>query len=419
MTQVTRIWGLFTHWMLDERRGSYGVALMRMGFGAMTIALILMFLPDMSYSFGEGSRWGEVYYRTSFTDDYLWPISELFSRADSDAVTLVKVFVLLVVAALYTLGWRMRIISPLFLVLLLGFASTNPQLFATGHHQTLRVMLIFLLLADTSRVWSLDARRRRLKGEPPALGFGRFRVPSWFPVLTNNVAVILIGAQLCIAYIASALWKLQGPMWGDGTAVYYTLRLQELALLPWLNDFVWTLTPLVIVATFAAVYGQLMFPVLLLNRWTRILGLVVVTGMHFAIGILLALPWFSLVMILSDMIFIRTQSWRWLADFVRPKMRRLWNRVSGWLPARQEKATPDEQKPAQSTKRKKSKAASDEQDVTPAPDEQDVTVSSAVLDAQDTTPALTRVPAETTPQADPATRRERRARADFPASGGS
>ena len=104
MTQVIENLGAFTHWALDERRGSYGVALMRMGFGAMTIALILMFLPDMSYSFGEGSRWGEVYYRTSFTDDYLSPISELFSRADSDAVTLVKVFVLLVVAALYTLG---------------------------------------------------------------------------------------------------------------------------------------------------------------------------------------------------------------------------------------------------------------------------------------------------------------------------
>ncbi len=338
----SRLWNLLLHWLLDARRGSYGLAVMRMGFGLMTIALLVMFLPDMSYSFGEGSRWGEVYYRSSLADDYMWPISILFSRADSDPVTLVKVLVLIAVAAVYTLGWRMRIVSPLFLIMLLGFASTNPQLFATGHNQTLRVMLIFLLLADTSRVWSLDARRRRLKGESPALGFGEWRLPRWFPVLTNNVAVILIGAQLCIAYIASALWKLQGPMWHDGTAVYYTLRLQELALFPWLNDLVWTLTPLVVVATYAAVYGQLLFPVLLLNRWTRILGLIIVTGMHFAIGILLALPWFSLVMIFSDMIFIRSVSWRWVADLIRPRMQRLWGRVTGWLPPRRVPRTSDE-----------------------------------------------------------------------------
>ncbi|WP_105567532.1 HTTM domain-containing protein [Microbacterium halophytorum] len=326
--RIAGVWDRLMHWLLDEHRASYGVAVMRMGFGAMTIALILMFLPDMSYSFGEGSRWGEVYYRTSRVDDYAWPISDLFSRQDSDAVTLVKVAVLLAVAVAYMVGWRMRIISPLFVVVLLGFASTNPQLFATGHHQTLRVMLIFLLLADTSRVWSLDARRRRLKGEPPALGFRDIRLPRWVPVLANNVAVILVGAQLCIIYVSSALWKLQGPMWHDGTAVYYTLRLQELALLPWLNDLIWPLTPLVIVATYAAVYGQLLFPLMLLNRWTRIVGLVVVTGMHFAIGILLALPWFSLVMIFSDMIFIRTVSWRWLADLIRPRAERVWGRVT-------------------------------------------------------------------------------------------
>ncbi|MGO1630212.1 MAG: hypothetical protein ACTHX2_15480, partial [Microbacterium sp.] len=172
--------------------------------------------------------------------------------------------------------------------------------------------------------------------------------------------------------------------------------LQELALLPWLNDFVWTLTPLVIVATFAAVYGQLMFPVLLLNRWTRILGLVVVTGMHFAIGILLALPWFSLVMIFSDMIFIRTQSWRWVADFVRPKMQRLWNRVSRWLPARREKRVPDEQK-------KRTKAGQGETTANPAPDATELTPASSE-------PAL---------HEEPATRRERRAKEESPASGGS
>ncbi|WP_119695840.1 HTTM domain-containing protein [Microbacterium halotolerans] len=344
MTTITDLWNRLCHWLLDAHRGSYGIAVMRIGFGLMTIALILMFLPDMSYSFGEGSRWGEAYYRTSRADGYIWPISDLFTRSDSDAATLAKTFVLVAIAVAYTLGWRMRVVSPLFVVMVLGFASTNPQLFATGHHQTLRVMLIFLLLADTSRVWSLDARRRRRYGDPRPFGIGDIRVPDWFPVLANNVAVVLIGAQLCIAYLTSSMWKLQGKMWGEGMAVYYALRLDELALFPALNDLIWPMTPLVIVATFAAVYGQLVFPVLLLNRWTRIFGLVLVTGMHAMIAILLALPWFSLVMILGDMIFVRTVSWRWLADRVRPPVERLWLRATAWLPRRDPDA-PDRREP--------------------------------------------------------------------------
>lgn len=331
MTSLAGYWDRLSSWLLDDYRGSYGMAVMRIGFGAITIALVAMFLPDMSYSFGEGSRWGEAFYRTSMADEYAWPISALFSRSDSDTATLIKVLVLLLLAIAYTLGWRMRVVSPLFVVVLLGFASTNPLLFATGHHQTLRVMLIFLLLADTSRVWSLDARRRRKRGGAPRPGTAIVRVPGWFPILANNVAVVLVGAQLCIAYVTSAMWKLQGQMWGDGTAVYYALRLRELALFPALNDAIWPLTPLVLIATFAAVYGQLIFPVLLLNRWTRALGLVVVLGLHVAIGVLLSLPWFSLVMIVSDMVFIRTVTWRWTADLVRQRADRLSARMGGWF----------------------------------------------------------------------------------------
>lgn len=321
------LWEKLLQWLLDARRATYGLAIMRIGFGAMTLVILALYLPNYSYSFGEGSRWGEAFYRTSSANDFLWPITALFSRTDSDLIAGLKAAVVAAAAVAYMLGWRMRIISPLFVVLWLGYVSTNPMILNTGHYQTFRVMIIFLLLADTSYRWSLDARRRRLRGDPLALGFRDIRVPRWVPVLSNNVAVILVGAQLCIIYLTSAAWKLQGDMWHDGSAVYYTLRLEELALFPWLNGWMWTLTPVVMVASWVSIYGQLLFPILLVNRWTRIAGLIMITGMHAGIGVLLALPWFSLMMILADMIFIRDRTWRRVAEHVRPRIERIVERA--------------------------------------------------------------------------------------------
>ena len=317
---LTRTWGKLLQWLTEARHATYGLALMRIGFGSMTVVILAMYLPNFSYSFGAGSRWGEALFRNSSVNDYVWPIPQLFARDDSDAVLLIKILILGAVAVAYALGWRMRVVSPLFVVLWLGFASTNPVILNTGHYQTFRIFLLFLLLADTSYRWSLDARRRARRGTPdPQLGWGRWRLPRWVPVLANNLALILIAYQLCIIYVTSALWKLQGTTWVSGVAAYYPLQLEELTLFPWLNHLAWQFTPAVFIASWLSVYGQLLFPLLLLNRWTRILGLVLVTGMHASIGILLALPWFSLMMILGDMIFIRDRTWEAVAGWVRDR----------------------------------------------------------------------------------------------------
>lgn len=316
MSAITTITDRVLHWALDARRATYGLAIMRMGFGAMTLVILALYLTDYSYSFGEGSRWGEALYKVSSANSFVWPISELFSRYDADPFTYLKVAVLAAAAVAYTVGWRMRIISPLFVVLWLGYISVNPLILNTGHYQTFRVMLLFLLFADTSYRWSLDSRRRRVSGERTPFSLRGRSLPEWVPILSNNFAVILVAAQLCIIYFSSALWKLKGTMWESGSAVYYTLRLEQLTLAPWLNDIVWQITPLVILASWASVYMQLLFPFTLLNRWTRMGGLIIITGMHAGIAVLLALPWFSLVMILSDMIFVRDRSWRLLSTFM-------------------------------------------------------------------------------------------------------
>ncbi|WP_293698723.1 HTTM domain-containing protein [uncultured Agrococcus sp.] len=298
----------FFSWLLDNRRASYGLAIMRISYGLMTLVTIALYLPNFSYTFGQGSRWGNALNDVSSVNNYPWPLPFPFSREDPDSLLMIKVLLLAIVTVLYILGWRMRITSPLFVYLWLGFTALNPVLTNSGHYQTLRVMLIIMLFADLSRRWSLDARRASKALEagkaikPPV-------IPKWFTNLLNNVAVILVGYQLCTIYVVSALWKLQGSTWMSGVAVYYPLQLEELTIFPWLNEILLSMTPVVFLATWMSVYVQLLFPLMLLHRWTRIAGLILITGMHIGIGVMLAIPFFSLVMIAADMIFIRDKTW--------------------------------------------------------------------------------------------------------------
>lgn len=315
------------HWLLDEKRASYGLAVMRIGYGAMSLVLMAMYLPHLSYSFGEAAAWATPLREASAVNDYPWPLLSIFSRDDPDVVLFVKFALLAAVTLAFTLGWRMRITAPVFLVLWLSFSTINPVITNTGHYQTFRVMLIFMVFADLSRRWSLDALRRSRRGGSPAPRLAvaglSWPPPAWLGALFNNAAVLLIGFQLCIIYVTSALWKLRGATWHSGVAVYYPLRLEELALFPELNQLVWSITPLVLLGSWASVYLQLFFPLLLLNRWTRIFALIAITGMHAAIGILLSLPFFSAMMIFADMIFVRSVSWQAAEAWLRRQRGRL------------------------------------------------------------------------------------------------
>jgi hypothetical protein len=305
-------------WLLGEQRASHGLAVMRIGYGAITLIVLALYLPNYSYTFGRGAAWTYPLRTTSAVNDYPWPITAIFSRDDADGVLLVKYVLLMVVALLFTLGWRTRIVAPVFTVMWLGFSTLNPIVTNTGHYQTFRVMLLFLVFADLSQHWSLDSLRRRRSG---ARRRPTWLPPAWVGRLLNNGAVVLIGYQICIIYVTSALWKLQGTTWEAGTAIYYPLRLEELALFPGLNDLVWKITPVVFVGTWLGVYLQLLFPLMLLHRWTRIVGLVGVTMMHVGIAVLLSLPFFSATMLCADAVFVREQTWRVAADRTRAALR--------------------------------------------------------------------------------------------------
>jgi hypothetical protein len=298
-------------WMTEREHATYSFAALRITLGAVILLVLVTCFADRHYLWGVGSR---------FIDPEAsrrgWPgvFTGLFPKTDATLFDLAYL-ALTVLAVLFTLGYRTRIVTPFLLLLWVGL-STNSTLLTNGGDTVLRLTLFFALFADLSRHLSLDAvRRRRDAGREPSAATARIRallarIPRLVPVLLHNTALVLSAYQIMLIYVNSAILKLQGSEWRDGTATYYSLVIDGYRPWPWLSDLLAQASLGVAMATFLAVAFQGLFPLLILWRPTRVVALVVITGMHLMIGILLGLWPFSLAMIALDFLFVRDATWR-------------------------------------------------------------------------------------------------------------
>ncbi|MBF4617405.1 HTTM domain-containing protein [Clavibacter sp. VKM Ac-2873] len=306
-------------WMTEREHATFSFAALRITLGAVILLVLVTCFADRHYLWGVGSRFIDP---EASRRGWLPIFTGLFSKTDATLFDLAYL-VLVVLAALFTLGWRTRIVTPFLLLFWIGL-STNSTLLTNGGDTVLRLTLFFVLFADLSRHLSLDAVRRRRALEAAEAGIVRRRparhveaartlvdrIPRLVRVLLHNTALVLCGYQIMLVYVNSAILKLQGPEWRDGSATYYSLVIDGYRPWPWLSDLLAQATVGVVLASFVAVAFQGLFPLLILWRPTRVVALLVITGMHVMIGILLGLWPFSLAMIALDFLFVRDATWR-------------------------------------------------------------------------------------------------------------
>jgi hypothetical protein len=167
----------------------------------------------------------------------------------------------------------------------------NPLPLTSGH--TIMVAVLFCLVwADCGACFSLDAWRRRRRGDDSP------------PTLQAIWPLRLIRAQVAILYLASGFFKLLGAGWRDGSSVHYTTtqnvygRIFNVYAPPVGLD--WTFTLL----TYLTLAWELAFPLMLWNRTTRALALLTGIGMHLGIWATMEVGPFSWVMLASYFAFI-------------------------------------------------------------------------------------------------------------------
>lgn len=298
-------------WFTSNRHADYGLAVMRIASGTFILGWLVLNIPVAARIWGPGSAYWDGYREIL---GYQWPLN-LLRDAGSGPFWLWYVAAILLSIA-FVLGWRTRIITPLLFVFYAGIVAQNTPI-ADGGNYFIRIMLIYLVFADVSRRWSLDSRRRARKNlqEHEAA------------TVLHNLALCLVIGQLCLVYLEAGLYKVQGTLWQNGTAMYYPLQSEAYGVFPWISDLATHFTWAVVLVTYFSVLVQVAFTFMLFNKITRRLALLGILAMHLGIAVLMGLPFFSGIMASADAVLVSGATWvlivGWLGRTGRSVMGRL------------------------------------------------------------------------------------------------
>lgn len=299
-------------WLFDGKKATYGLAVMRILLGVAILGSLVVNFTNRHYVWGPGSRWMSPWLTI---DDYGFPFTAVFTEGDSPLLFTLKYLGLAALAVAFILGWRTRIVTPLLMIAVASLMRLAPLADDAGDN-LIRIMLLFLCFADTAQHWSLDARRQS--------GPRRWTLPApppWVGVVFHNVALMAVAAQIFIVYMTSGLSKVQGSMWQEGVGLYYPLRIGQYASWPELNEIVYANGLFVTVGSYVTVFVQVLFPLLLMRRGTRVVALLLIFAMHVGIAVTMALPWFSLAMLAADAVFVRDSTYRAFVGWIRGSRR--------------------------------------------------------------------------------------------------
>ncbi|MCD1286706.1 MULTISPECIES: HTTM domain-containing protein [unclassified Brevibacterium] len=311
-TNIARGWNWLEEMLTGRYHATYGLAVTRILIGITGLGLILTNFNARHYTFGVGNAWSGEIAEPQSDFPNIWLFSLFHRVVTTPPLFTVMMLALAALAVVITLGWHTRIILPFYLVLWVSFIELNDGAGDQGDN-AYRMFMIALLFADTTRRWSLDARRRRRNADFPDTDGGQWR---WALIMANNLAIVVLAFQVCAIYMSGGLYKAGGNAWQHGFAVYNPLHTQQFGTWPVLSDLVTAWGPAVVAISWGSVLFQCAFPFMLFNRYTRIIGLLGILSFHLGIALLMGLPWFSLTMIAVDAIFIRDRSFAKLSAFL-------------------------------------------------------------------------------------------------------
>lgn len=321
----------------------YGTAVLRMGYGSLYLVFLLHEYPKHDALWGPNAPWTPALNQQFANDpglDWFAVDRWWYTFLGHGGKTWFEFWytVAILVCLLFALGWRTRVTSICFALTIMAF--TGRDVFLTdGGDNIMGLMAIYLAFSRCGARWSLDARRRRrqaAKREQRGIPeFGWPDTPGWQAVaeldrtreeivtFLHNAAALVIAAQTCVVYAAAGLYKSQGSYWQNGTALYYTLKLDWFRPWPGLSDFFAGQSVMIAIVAYLTVFVQIAFPFAVFSKWLKYPCLVMLVGMHFSIAVVMGLPMFSAAMMVGDAVFLPTSLWLWVGRKVREQLARL------------------------------------------------------------------------------------------------
>ncbi|MEQ9317570.1 MAG: HTTM domain-containing protein, partial [Polyangiaceae bacterium] len=177
------------------------LALGRVGLALLVIADLWARSADVTAQYSDAG-WLP---RAAVTPSRFWGFRIYSLSGDPDFVAAMMVTTA-VVAALFAVGWRTRIVNLLLWLLVGSLHARNGPVLQGGDKLLLNFLFWFLFLPIGS-CWSLDARRRR---EPA-------------PQRVHGAPAVAIYVQLFLVYAVTGSLKLKQAHWLSGEGVYHAL----------------------------------------------------------------------------------------------------------------------------------------------------------------------------------------------------
>ncbi|MFB6808948.1 HTTM domain-containing protein [Streptomyces sp. NPDC056387] len=346
--------------------GPHQSAVVRIGFSATWLLFLLREFPNRGELYGPHGPWSFALAERLIASNHaftvlMWSDSRLWFE------TVYAVSVLS--GLLLMLGWRTRATSVVFMIGVLSLQNRSVFM-GDGGDNVIHLMAMYLVLTRCAQVWSLDARRARLRGSAsegaagPVLwvvlgavfaygavtasfgygwlaAFAALWVVSavWWMVdryepegegravldvlanLVHNAGMLVIMAEVCLIYATAGWYKIQGTRWQDGTALYYPLGLDYFTPWPGLSAVLAGSGTLVMLLSYGTVVVQVAFPFTVFNRRVKNVLLALMMMEHAGIAVLLGLPFFSMAMIAADAVFLPTGFLVWLGTKAAGRVR--------------------------------------------------------------------------------------------------
>ena len=155
-----------------------------------------------------------------------------------------------------------------------------------GGDNLMQIMLIYLIFMDPAP-----------PSATPAEGVRQYANNA-----ITNAVFLIARLQVVAVYLVAGLGKVTGELWQNGTAIFYTLSVDDFTL-PAVRSFVADWPVFSVVATYVTLLYQVSFPWLIWNRrfrpWLMGLG----TFIHLQIALVMGLFSFGLAVMSSYVVF--------------------------------------------------------------------------------------------------------------------
>lgn len=280
----------------SKERFYVGASLLRIAFGCMILYFYVMHFSQRHFLF---SDYGVTQYSTFFYENTL----SLYNFSSS-LIYFDVVYILGIIVALgFTLGYKGRLVSILNFIF---FSSLYIRFFyiGDGGDNLMYLALFFLMFANTSRYFSID---NYLKDATNPFYKNEFQ--KKLSNILQNFVIIFCTAQICVIYLTSGFYQVMGDSWNNGTAIYYISQVKSISM-PFLEEMARKYIYLSVIISYASVLVKLAFPLLILNRRTKLFAVISVCLFHVGIAVGMGLYSFSIAMIAMELLIFTDQEYK-------------------------------------------------------------------------------------------------------------